>query len=216
MHKNSYEEAVQKFKISKGKIWRILKENKALKYKDVLLDAYKGTYTTMWACGRPMGKYKGIYPSGFIKRLSNLIDFDCKKILHLFSGSFKFNANHDTLDIKSEVNPTFVADARKELPIKNNTYNVVIVDPPYDTDWKIYGKRLYRTDEVRPYSFVKEAVRILKPDGYLCILHQLSYKTPKGTIRKAMIAITTGPNMRVRMLNIFQKLNLEEKNGRRK
>ena len=98
VHENSYEDAVKKFGLSKGKIWRILKENNSLKYKDVTLRGFKGVYTSMWACGRPMGKYSGIYPSGFMKRLANLIDFDCKRILHLFSGTIKALHNHDTLD----------------------------------------------------------------------------------------------------------------------
>lgn len=206
VHENTYQDAVEKFGLSKGKIWSILKENNSLKYKDVTLEGFKGVYTAMWACGRPMGQYSGIYPMGFMKRLANLIEFDCKKILHLFSGSIHTLQNHDTLDIKGELKPKIIADARKELPIKNNKYDVVIADPPYDSDWKVYGKKLYRTDVVKPYSFVKEAVRITKPNGYICILHHLSYKTLKGTIRKGMIAITTGPNMRIRLLNIFKKI----------
>ncbi|MCP6727470.1 MAG: hypothetical protein KJI69_05675 [Patescibacteria group bacterium] len=206
VHDNSYEKAVEKFGLSKGKIWSILKENNSLKYKDVTLEGFKTVYTDIWACGRPMGKYSGTYPMGFMKRLANLIDFDCKIILHLFSGSVHILQNHDTLDIKKELNPKIVADARGKFPIKNNKYDVVIADPPYDSDWKVYGKKLYRTDVVKPYSFVKEAVRVTKPSGYICILHHLSYKTPEGTIRKGMIGITTGPNMRIRLLNIFKKI----------
>ncbi len=205
VHKNSYEKAAQEFGLSKGKIWSILKENNALKYKDVTLEGFKSVYTDLWACGRPMGQYSGLYPMGFMKRLANLIDFDCKKILHLFSGSIHKLQNHHTLDIKEELNPSIIADARKILPIKDSIYDIVISDPPYDSDWKTYGKKLYKTDVVKPYSFVNEAVRVLRPNGYLCILHHLSYKTPKETIRKAMIGITTGPNMRIRVLNIFKK-----------
>ena len=206
VHENSYEEAAEKFGCSRGKIWSILKENNSLKYKDVTLKGFKGVYTTSWACGRPMGKYKGIYPMGFMKRLANLIDFDCKKIIHLFSGSITPLQNHDTLDINKKLNPTITADVREKIPVKDNSYDVLIADPPYDSDWKTYGKKLYKSDVVKPYSFVKEAVRITKPNGYICILHQLVYKTPKNTIRKAVISITSGPNMRVRVLNIFQKL----------
>ncbi len=207
VHKNSYLDAQEKFGLSKGKIWRILRENNSLKYKDITLEGFKSVFTDIWACGRPMGKYSGIYPMGFMKRLANLIEFDCKKILHLFSGSVHSLENHHTLDIKKDVNPNIIADAREELPIENESYDIVIADPPYDSDWKTYGKKLYKTDVVKPYSFLKEAIRILKPKGYLCILHQLIYKTPKGTKRKSVIGITTGPNMRIRALNIFQKEN---------
>lgn len=68
-----------------------------------------------------------------------------------------------------------------------------------------YSTELYNCDPVPPYSFVEEMVRVTKPGGYICILHQLVYKTPKGTSRYATIPITTGPNMRIRVLNIFKK-----------
>ncbi len=202
----SYQDLAKEYNTSRGTIWRILKENNAFKYKDQYLDNYKGVYTSIWACGRPMGKYRGRYPGGFLNRVANLINFDGKTVLHLFSGSIQQNQNHLTLDINSKVNPSFVADARKEIPLESKSVHVVMADPPYDSDFKIYGKRLYKTDEVRPYSFIKEATRVIKPEGYLCILHQLSYKKPEGFERKAVIGITTGPNMRIRVLNIFKKI----------
>ena len=61
------------------------------------------------------------------------------------------------------------------------------------------------------YSFIKEAVRITEPGGYICILHQLVYLTPKNTERYAVIGVTTGPNMRIRVLNIFKRETQTEK-----
>ncbi len=161
----SYQDLAEEYNTSRGTIWRILKENNAFKYKDQYLDNYKGVYTSIWACGRPMGKYRGRYPGGFLNRVANLINFDGKTVLHIFSGSIRQNQNHLTLDINPKVNPTFVADARKEIPLESKSVHVVMADPPYDSDFKIYGKRLYKTDEVRPYSFIKEASRIIKPGG---------------------------------------------------
>ncbi len=157
------------------------------------------------------GKYKGIYPGGLMNRLANLINFDGKLILDLFGGTLEKNHNHHTLDIKEELNPTHIADATEELPIKDNTYDVVRADPPYNVEknGRDYSKKLYGVKAVKPYSFVKEAVRILKPGGYLCILHHLVYIKPKNTIRKAVISVSSGPNMRMRTLNIFKKDNPE-------
>lgn len=171
-----------------------------------------------WACSRPKGSYRGIYPGGFLERLDKLIGLKGKKVLELFGGSSNYG---DTVDINPDTNPTFVADCRKKLLIKTNVYDVVIADPPYDYSVKYlvhwggakqetrvdihYGKRLYNTEMVKPYSFVNEAVRICKPKGFICILHQLVYITLKKTERYAVIPITTGPNQRVRVLNIFQK-----------
>ena len=156
---------------------------------------------THWACGRPMAKYKGAYPEGFIRRLDQRIGL-IGKVITLFCGSSNFG---DTVDINPLVNPTFVADC-KNIPVKDNSYDVVIADPPYDSQNISYSSKLYKTDVVKPYSFVKEAVRICKSSGYICILHQLVYKTPKGTERYAVIPITTGPNQRIRVLNIFRKM----------
>jgi len=204
---NSYEEAVVKFGISKWNIYKILKENRSLKVANKCLDDYKGVFTTQWACGRPMSKYKGAYPVGLMNRLANLINFDGKLILDLFSGTMEKNENHHTLDLDPTLNPTYVADTTKILPIEDYTYDVVRADPPYNVEknGKNYSKELYGVKPVKPYSFVKEAVRILKPGGYLCILHHLVYIKPKRTIRKAVIGITSGPNMRIRTLNIFKK-----------
>jgi hypothetical protein len=157
---------------------------------------------THWACGRPMAQYKGAYPIGFLQRLDKRVGLKDKKVLTLFCGSSDYG---DTVDIKKEVNPTYNADCRKGLPIEDNSYDVIIADPPYDSQNITYSDKLYKEDVVKPYSFVKEAVRICKEGGFICILHQLVYKTPEGTERYAVIPITTGPNQRIRVLNIFKK-----------
>lgn len=159
---------------------------------------------THWACGRPMAKWKGAYPEGFLQRLDQRIGLKGRKVLTLFCGSSDYG---DTVDIKPEVRPTYIADCRKNIPIPDMLYDVVIADPPYDSQNITYSDKLYNEGVVKPYSFVKEAVRVLKPGGYLCILHQLVYKTPEITIRHAVIPITTGPNQRIRVLNIFKRRN---------
>ena len=161
-----------------------------------------------WSCGRAMAKYKGSYPLGFLERLNKRISLYNKKVLSLFCGISVFG---DTLDIKPELNPTYIADARNKFPILDNTYDVIIADPPYDSQNITYSNKLYNTDLIKPYSFVKESVRILKPGGYLCILHQLVYLTPKGTFIYTVIPITSGPNLRIRVLNIFIKNEAENK-----
>lgn len=158
---------------------------------------------THWACGRPMAKYKGAYPQGFLQRLNRTLGLKEKQVLTLFCGSSDYG---DTVDIKPEVNPTFIADCRERLPINDCVYDVIIVDPPYDSQNITYSEKLYKEGLVRPYSFVKEAVRVCKIGGFICILHQLVYKTLPDTERYAVIPITTGPNQRIRVLNIFKRV----------
>ena len=179
-----------------------VREHKYLKRNKVNVITESWTLETHWACGRPMAKYKGAYPVGFLQRLDKIIGLKDKKVLTLFCGSSDYG---DTIDIKPEVKPTFTVDVRKELPIEDDIYDVVIADPPYDSLNITYSDKLYKEQVVRPYSFVKEAVRVCKPNGFICILHQLVYKTLDGTVRFAVIPITTGPNQRIRVLNIFCK-----------
>jgi len=206
MQKKSYEEVAKEYNTSRGTIWRIMREHKALKYKNGTIEDFKSVYTSLWACARPMGHYKGKYPKGYLNRLANFVDLESATILHLFSGSLgNENKKSITLDINPNVKPDIVADATKKIPLPDESVDIVDVDPPYDSDFKQYGKKLYGTNHVKPYSFVPEAVRVLKKGGYLCILHQLVYITPEGCERKGVIAVTTGANMRVRILNIFRK-----------
>lgn len=146
--------------------------------------------TGHWACPRPHGKYKEIYPPTFIDRLQSIIgSFEGKKILHLFAGSSKIGVR---VDNNPNVEPDYLIDLEKEkLPFNDNSFDIVLADPPYH--------------DFKPYSFVKESVRVLKPDGFLCILHFLVYIRPKGTKRWACIGVSCGSNTRMRALNIFRK-----------
>jgi len=184
-----------------------------------------------WSLHRNSKSYSGSFPMGFMKRLDKFIGIDGKKILHVFGGIAPQGFNCDTNDIHKNISATFHFDARKEFPIKDNTYDVVLCDPPYDTE-KIhsiynpkkkkdirvkvhYGKGLYKTEFVKPYSFMKEAIRVCKPGGFIVVLHFLVYKQPEGAKRYAIIPIISGPNLRIRALNIFKKegLNKCEKQG---
>lgn len=146
--------------------------------------------TGLWSLERPHGKYKWVYPNNFLHRLSTLIDFDDKRILHLFCGSSRFGTVR--IDINPEVEPDYLLDlAKDELPFPDNYFDIVIADPPYKN--------------FKPYSFVKEAVRVLRKNGFLIILHWLIYNTPKGCRRWACLAVSPGPNRRIRCCNIFRK-----------
>ena len=213
-----YDEVGKKHGCSKGTIWRIANHYDMLKHKKSGLQHMTESQLGKrhgWACGRPMAKYKGAYPNGFLQRLDKLLGItEDHEVLHLFSGSIQGRENEHTMDIQDTHNPTFVADAREEFPMKENTYDVVISDPPYDMTTtegvKIdYSDKLWKTEFIRPYAWVKEAVRVLKPGGFLCSLHHLVYKTPPGTRRVYTVSVTCGPNTRVRGLCVFQKLDEE-------
>lgn len=176
-----------------------------------------------WNLHRNSKSYTGAYPEGYLRNVDRFIGLTGKKVLHLFGGITKMDSNNHTNDISKDLPSTFKFDVRKEFPIEDNIYDVVMCDPPYDMD-KVhvcskpgqeirervhYGKGLYNTEFVPPYSF-KEAVRVCKPGGFICVLHFLVYKQPEGAKRYALIPIISGPNLRIRALNIFQKFTKDE------
>jgi len=67
----SYDEVGELHNCSKGSIWKIVRHYNAMRHprKDALA-GMRGS----WACGRPMAKYKGAYPNGFLKRVDKIID----------------------------------------------------------------------------------------------------------------------------------------------
>ena len=169
-----------------------------------------------WSLHRNSKSYTGAFPEGLMKKLNSLIYLGDKKILHLFGGIHPQGFDSDTNDINKDNNATYHFDARKEFPINDNSYDVIICDPPYDMEQDFihlsdskkrlhYGKNLYNTSYVPPYSFTDECVRICKPNGFIVVLHFLVYSTPKKTKRYKLIPIVSGPNLRIRALSIFQK-----------
>ena len=91
-----------------------------------------------------------------------------------------------TVDIDPLHSPTYLYNW-KNMPFQDNQFEFGFWDPPYDHR---YDKEL------------REIWRVCKS---LAILHQLVYPKPKNAIRTHMIAITTGPNMRIRILQVFKK-----------
>lgn len=117
-------------------------------------------------------------------------------ILHLFCGKSKIG---DTCDIIPFVNPKHNIDCCDKLPFEDESYDYVIADPPYDLGIKNI------TDTFKPYSWIPEAIRVLKTGGYLVILDSLNYKTVHPLRKTHLIGVDTGPNLRARWLIIFIK-----------
>ena len=149
--------------------------------------------------------YTGGYPNGYLNDIETLfgIEEDC---LHLFSGTIN---NKLSLDFNPIVKPKICADA-EHIPLKNNSVSRVYADPPYDeqytqhyTDLRPHQPRT--KSKYSAYAFVKEAYRILKPGGFLIILHWLVYKSCYGFKFVDIVPVHNGPNHRLRVATILQK-----------
>ena len=148
---------------------------------------HKRVYTTLWACPRQLTKGWGC-PT-ILERMYEFLGERPDAYFGLTDGIDDPDA--DTIDINPENNPKIVADWNS-LPFRDGHYGFSFWDPPYD---KRYDKGL------------REIARVTR--RRLAILHQLIYPQ-KGLLDEwqkfAIIAVTTGPNMRIRALQIYDKI----------
>ncbi len=139
-------------------------------------------------------------------------DFDPNKTMMLFpfGGSVVKRPTLHTVDIKPEANPTFCLDVTDRRQVRSNlddTYDLVLIDPPDDSDNVTYSSKLHGTRPLRPYGFMNSDPRMVnigekaRISGVIAILNQLVYKILPRSVRLGLLSITTGPHMRMRALN---------------
>ena len=88
--------------------------------------------------------------------------------------------------------------------------DVNYVNPPYDENYtQHYTDLREHQPRTKPkytaYAFVKECARVLKPGGYLIILHWLVYKSCYGLKFDQIIPVHNGPNHRIRVATVLRK-----------
>lgn len=158
--------------------------------------------TTTWLCGPPPAKGQmQRYPTRFIYNLKKKYPIEGKKVLTLFSGSSDIG---DTVDIRPETKASHIG-SYDNLPFENETYDMVIADPPYN---ELYAKE-WKKDLPKPKKILLESARVTKPNGLILILHCIivpAYAEAKVK-RIAIHPILCGPNNAIRCLSVFKKEN---------
>ncbi len=166
----------------------------------------KRVLTDYWTVARATGPYKGKFPDGLLPRVINFlrdyvaVEWDSTKRLYQFGGIVN---DGDTVDMNPECKPTFLTDARQLEGVPRNFYDIVFADPGYsDYDYEKWGSK-----PIKPYSFIEAGLACLKLGGYYILLHTLLYKMKAftGCRLVALIAIDSGPNHRIRGLQIYKK-----------
>jgi SAM-dependent methyltransferase len=157
--------------------------------------------------GMPEAEYFGVFPDGggyplrFLKRAFEIMGVtDPHQVLHVCSGSMKVGIR---VDIRPEMNPTIVADARN-LPFADNTFDWVMADPPYSEE---YAANLYGTGDVypNPHQLADECLRVLKPGGRMGFMHHIVPKFHKPGRLLKVYTITQGVGYNVRAWSVFTK-----------
>lgn len=159
--------------------------------------------TETWVLPRPRkDKYVGSFPLHFEQKLWRLLGKP-EKVLHPFGGLSEIG---DSVDLNATTTPTWVGDAHDLHWIEDETYDLVILDPPYsdqESEW------LYGTPKLKPGKFTAEAVRVCKTGGHVAVYHVRQPKRPEGTKLVHRIVVLTRTNHAPRVCFVFEKLAAE-------
>ena len=167
--------------------------------------------TECWVLPRPRkDAYVGSFPLWFEQKLIRLIstiqgkgDWEYGKgsVLHPFGGLAEIG---DFVDLNETTAPTWVGDAHDLHFIDDDSYDLVILDPPYSDE---EAETLYAIDTpLRWGVFVGEAVRVCKPGGHLAVYHVKQPPRPEGTRLVHRVVVLTRTWHAARICFIFEKL----------
>lgn len=143
----------------------------------------------------------GGYPKRFLEWAFKVMNVNNpQEVLHLCSGSV---CSGVTVDIRSSVKPKIIADVRA-LPFRDNSFNFILADPPYG---ETYAENLYHTGKYypKPGEILREASRILKPGGFIGLLHFI-VPMPRHPLKiVGVYGITTGSGYAIRAWTLLRK-----------
>lgn len=155
--------------------------------------------TETWILPRPRrDHYKGGFPLHFEQRLWELMGKPAK-VLHPFGGMAEIG---DRVDLNEETKPTWVGDAHNLAWIEDETYDLVILDPPYSN---AESGELYGTGKLRPRIFAAEAVRVCKTGGHVALYHRVQPTRPSGTRLVRRVVVLTRNHHAPRVCFIYEK-----------
>jgi hypothetical protein len=160
--------------------------------------------TETWVLPRPRkDAYVGSFPLYFEQKLHRLMD-EPAKVLHPFGGLCEIG---DSVDLNETTTPTWVGDAHDLHFIEDESYDLVILDPPYsdeEAEW------LYSTPPLKRSLYTAEAVRVCKAGGHVAVYQVKQPPRPEGTRLVHRIVVLTRTHHAPRVCFVFQKLTADE------
>lgn len=145
----------------------------------------------------------GRYPRGFLQhvvRLQLLGDVGRDQILHVCSGTMS-ETEKWTVDIREAARPQIRASGTA-LPFRSETFMAIMIDPPYSDE---YARNLYGVENPRPSWLLREAARVVRPNGRIGLLHVAVPFAPPHCRLVNVYGVTTGLGYRIRAFTVFEK-----------
>ena len=154
----------------------------------------------LWTLPRPSNSsFPGSFPLHFEKKLIKLLAFsNTPRVLHSFGGSAQFGIK---IDINPENQPTIIATA-EALPFKDNTFDLVIGDPPFSA---ALARKLYGCRYPHFKKWTREAVRTCKPQSFICLYHTILLPRLPGTQILIRIVVVGRPYSTARIATVLRK-----------
>ena len=142
----------------------------------------------------------GRFPQGFLAWVlrKDFLRAERNDVLHVCSGALRERL---AIDLRPEVKPAVVANG-ESLPFRNDSVAAVLMDPPYSDE---YARNLYGTKNPRPSRLLREAARVVRPQGRIAMVHVAVPMTPPGCSMVECVGVTTGAGFRIRALTIYEK-----------
>ena len=151
--------------------------------------------------GEPVPGIFGMFPAALIPKLLPWLRCERRELLHLCSGCLP-RGEGIRVDVRPEARPDVVADARA-LPFVDSSHAAALCDPPYSEH---YARELYGTDYPRPCDVLREAVRVVRPNGRIGFVHHLVPNPPDGARFVRCFGLSMGFGYPMRAVTIFEKL----------
>lgn len=130
-------------------------------------------------------KVFGQYPRTLIPALLPWLNCERHEILHVCSGSLP-QGEGIRVDLRPDAHPDVIADGRA-LPFADGSQAAVMLDPPYT---KHYARDLYGVDYARPSHLLREAARVVRPNGRIVFVHYITPNPPPSlSLRQGVRAV---------------------------
>lgn len=155
--------------------------------------------TETWVLPRPRpDAYVGGFPLHFERRLWEVMGKP-EKVLHPFGGLAEIG---DFVDLNETTTPTWVGDAHDMHWLEDESYDLVICDPPYSDE---EAEVLYSTPPPRWTGWSAEAVRVCRTGGHVAVYLDKQPARPEGTKLVRRIVVLTTTWHRPRVCFVFRK-----------